>query len=41
MHVYVGVLSWGLYRDALLKVLSFGESVVCRGILTMEEEVAG
>lgn len=39
MHVYVGVLSWGL--KALLEVLSFEESVVCRGILTVEEEVAG
>lgn len=41
MHVYVGVLSWGPHRQALLEVLSLGEAVVCRGILTMEEEVTG
>lgn len=41
MCVDVGVLSWGPHGQALLEVLSFGESVVCRGILTMEEEVAG
>lgn len=39
--MYVGVLSWGPHRQALLKVLSFGGSVVCRGILTMEEEGTG
>lgn len=31
MHVYVGVLSWGPPRQALLEVLSFGESVVLQG----------